>query len=78
MRNAIVHRGSVIDRHLVDSCPWMAVKIGDKVIVTHEALARYQKALGKYTLTVINRLRARYGIDATPARPVPWDDVAAV
>ncbi len=61
VRNVIVHRGSVADRRLVESCPWMSLKAGGKITVAHEALWRYEKALVKYLTTVIYRARARYG-----------------
>jgi hypothetical protein len=67
VRNVIVHRGSRADRRLVRDCPWMGLKVGDKVIVTHEALGKYTKALCEYTLVVARRMRKHYGIDFDPA-----------
>jgi hypothetical protein len=63
VRNVIVHRGSVADRRLVMSCPWMGLKVGDKVVVTHESLRRYEEALCSYTVMLVKRLGARYGVD---------------
>jgi hypothetical protein len=63
LRNVIVHRSSLADRRLVQSCPWLNLKIGDKVTVTHEALLRYGNALAEYTLAVAYRLATRYSVD---------------
>ncbi len=63
VRNVIVHRGSVADRRLVQSCPWMGLKVGDHVTVTKEALGRYFDALGEYLLTILRRLCIKYEVD---------------
>lgn len=63
LRNVIVHRGSVADRQLVQKCPWLGLKVGDKVTVSHGALGRYYSALYDYLMTLIYRLGAKYGVD---------------
>jgi hypothetical protein len=63
IRNVIVHRGSVADRRLVQSCPWLGLKVGDKVTVTHDVVGKYYHALGEYLTTVLYRLCTRYEID---------------
>jgi hypothetical protein len=62
LRNVIVHRGSMADRRLVQGCPWMGLRVGDKVTVTHEALGRYFAALHQYLIVILHRLRAKYGL----------------
>lgn len=63
LRNVIVHRSSLADRRLIQSCPWLNLKIGDKITVTHEALFRYGKKLVEYVLAVAYRLSTRYSVD---------------
>jgi hypothetical protein len=63
VRNVIVHRGSLADRRLVKNCPWMGLKVADKVVVTHESLGRYTEGLCSYVLALVYRLGARYGVD---------------
>src|SRR6266571_9297408 len=68
VRNVIVHRNSIADRHLVKSCPWMKMNIGDKVIITSQQIDRYGHALCEYVATILRRLEVRYGVDPTPKR----------
>jgi hypothetical protein len=63
VRNVIVHRNSIADRRLVKNCPWLNLKPGDAVIVTHDQLDRYGQALCDYALTITHRLGTRYGVD---------------
>jgi hypothetical protein len=63
VRNVIVHRNSLADRQLVKGCPWMGLKVGDKVVVTHQSLGRYGAALCSYVLAISYRLGTRYGVD---------------
>jgi len=52
VRNVIVHRGSLADRRLVQGCPWMGLKVGDRIIISHRALHKYDHALGEYLLSI--------------------------
>lgn len=61
LRNVIVHRASVADRRLVTNCPWLGIKVGDRVIVHHQQLLGYKTALIEYADNVAGRLVARYG-----------------
>jgi hypothetical protein len=63
VRNVIVHRVSLADRRLVKNCSWMGLRIGDKVVVTHESLGSYGEALAKYVLIIVERACLRYGVD---------------
>jgi hypothetical protein len=60
VRNVLVHRGSVADRRLVQSCPWMGLSVGDKVTITHETLGKYYAVLSEYLVAILNRLCAKY------------------
>ncbi|SRR6266478_1764195 len=63
VRNVIVHRASCADKRLLEGCPWLNLKIGEKVIVSHDALGRYGAALCQYALNIAHRLCERYGVD---------------
>ena len=63
VRNVIVHRGSLADRTLTEGCPWMNLKIGDKVLVTPVSFRRYSHALESYVLEITYRVGYRYGVD---------------
>ena len=63
LRNVIVHRNSIVDRRLVSACPWLGLRIGDKVTVTHDDLGRYYRALIQYGLAITYRLGERYDVD---------------
>jgi hypothetical protein len=66
MRNVIVHRRSVVDRKLVENCPWLNLKIGERLVVTTYEYQKYHHYLWKYLETVIKRLR-RYFLKKTVA-----------
>jgi len=64
VRNVIVHRDSLADLRLVQACPWLNLKVGDRVCIDHEKLGTYVDALSAYAKTLQERLRKRYGIPA--------------
>jgi hypothetical protein len=57
IRNVIVHRRSVVDRRLVESCPWLNAKIGDRIFVTARDFRMYHYYLWQYMEIVTRRLR---------------------
>jgi hypothetical protein len=63
IRNVIVHRASCVDSKLVEACPWLDLKIGQKLSVSHKMVGVYGRALCDYTLTIAHRLGKRYGVD---------------
>lgn len=60
LRNVIVHRDSRADRRLVENCPAMNLKIGDRVLVSHEAFASITNQVTNYIIILIRRLATRY------------------
>jgi hypothetical protein len=62
VRNAIVHRGGVADRRLVEACPWLSLKPGDHVHVSHEQFAKYVQAMQGYVLECIQRALVQAGV----------------
>ena len=63
IRNVLVHRASCADVRLVEACPWLGLKVGEPVIVKHEALERYGSALVEYTMQIARRLGKHYDVD---------------
>jgi len=63
VRNVLIHRRGVADRRLVKACPWLALKPGDPVAVTHEALGRYMASATRYVITLMTRVWAHFGVD---------------
>ncbi len=70
VRNAIVHRFAVADRQLVDSCPWLGLKTGDEVVVTHEMFIKYTEATHHYVTELICRIAEKHGVDMSRSRAV--------
>jgi hypothetical protein len=68
VRNVIVHRRGIADRKLVDACPWLALKTGDRVTVTSDAHHRYFDAVHAYGTVLVNRVNRYFGVpDDSPA-----------
>jgi len=63
IRNILVHRSGFADRRLVDSCPWMKLRVGEQVKVNHEMTARYFHSVMKYALDLIVRIGEFFGVD---------------
>lgn len=63
VRNVLVHRAGVADRRLVEGCPWLRLKVGDPVIVTHDCYLRYQNALSSYVTDLVYRVGTHFGVD---------------
>lgn len=79
VRNAIVHNRGRADRRLIESCPWLDLKLGDKVRVSHQMWTGHSAAVAQYVLELIQRVRVRMGFrrvshdeidaDSTPETP---------
>ena len=63
IRSVIVHRASIADRKLVQSCPWLNYKIGERVKIPREVLAKYVHTLTEYLIVVLKRLCVKYDVD---------------
>ncbi len=63
IRNVLVHRASLADVRIVEECPWLNLKIGAPVTISHEALCRYGTALCEYCVEIARRLGKRYDVD---------------
>lgn len=77
VRNVLVHRDSRADLRLVQACPSINLKVGDRVLITHERYGYYANILSDYLRLVVCRLGKRYDAlppkwalpDALPQRP---------
>jgi hypothetical protein len=61
IRNVLVHRGGIADRRIVEGCPWLCLKSGDRIAVSHEMQRRYNMAVVNYTMTIVSRIARRFG-----------------
>jgi hypothetical protein len=63
VRNVIVHRAGIVDHKFVTACPWMKMKVGDSLQVTHKMFGRYFGAVHAYATLLIYRLGEYHGVD---------------
>jgi len=66
LRNVIVHRRSLADRKLVNACPTLSLKVGERVKITPEQVTTYATMISGYGLDLVYRLTQRYGVKMTP------------
>jgi hypothetical protein len=62
IRHVIVHRRAEADRRLLETCPWLSLKAGERLKVTHDMWHRYNGAVAEYVLEVIQRVRVKLGV----------------
>ena len=60
VRHAIVHRGGHADRKLIEACPWLSLKPGERIKISHEMWLRYNDAVTQYVLEIIRRVRVTF------------------
>lgn len=63
LRNAIVHRNGVVDRKLKTACPWLKLKLGQRVLVDSTTLQRHSESTFKYLLIILYRVGDLYQLD---------------
>jgi len=68
IRNALVHRAGHADRTLVDSCPWLHFKHGEKIKVSRDIYARCFHAAHDYIVQLIARVGEKFGVDMSEFR----------
>lgn len=61
VRNVLVHRASIADTRFSEMCPWLNIKPGEKIAVTHECYRRYHRALEVYMVELFDRVHRTYG-----------------
>ena len=60
IRNVLVHRRGVVDRRLVEACPWLNFNVGEEIKIDAEKYDRYTNALAQYLLALARRFQAHY------------------
>jgi hypothetical protein len=71
IRNTLVHRSGSADRRLIDSCPWLNLKVGDLVKIDHNMINRYFESVAKYGTELILRIGEFFGVDMEEFRSKP-------
>lgn len=61
VRNCIVHRGGMVDRKLMEACPWLEVMTNQQLNVSHGMFGNYSSATSKYLAEVICRIAEKQG-----------------
>lgn len=56
IRNTILHRGGIVDRHFANHCHWLGYKKGDKIVINFDLHKKYADAVIEYTKILIYRL----------------------
>jgi hypothetical protein len=67
VRNAIVHRAGLADRRLVVQCPWLNLKVGGPIHVSHSEYLRYHDAMSTYLTELVIRTFVRKGMSREQA-----------
>jgi hypothetical protein len=62
VRHVLVHRSGVVDKRFADACPWLALKPGQHLLVSHKMWRTYNEALASYVLELIQRVRVHFGL----------------
>lgn len=63
VRNNLIHRGGIIDKYLLDSCPWIKMPLGSKIGLEKDQYERYAIASVKYLSVILVRLGEIRGKD---------------
>jgi len=61
IRHVLVHRHGVIDKKLKEACPWIHLKVGNKIRVTQKDMMRYSLAVDKYVAELVRRVALHFG-----------------
>ncbi len=62
LRNVLLHRNGVADRRFARDCPWLGLRAGDDVLITHPRFVELNDAVGAYVLEIIQRVRVEFGL----------------
>ena len=61
VRNLLAHRNGRVDRRIRTACPWLKLKIGQKLCVSSSQFARYHDACMRYAMELMYRVSDAYG-----------------
>lgn len=76
VRNVLVHRRGFADRIIVEACPWLALSVGQQVVVTEKHYRAYFDAVSHYSFTVLIRVFLRFGFSRSELTPEDLTSVA--
>jgi hypothetical protein len=74
VRNVLVHRAGRADRRFVELCPWMNLKEGAVIQISHDAFAKYVRAAAEYaraTVISAHKLKPELRLPRAPIEQVP-------
>lgn len=63
IRNILVHRKGVADKRIVESCPWLNMKIGECLKVDSISFHRYANTILLYVGMIIKRITVYYSYE---------------
>jgi len=66
VRHAVAHRNGRANRQLRLTCPWLKVKLGKPIPISHKMLGRYMDACMHYWLVRFYDVGDRYAVDLRP------------
>lgn len=56
-----MHRKGIADKKLIQACPWLEFKVGDKIFISHQDYRRYSHAVIRYAIELIVRVAVYFG-----------------
>lgn len=69
VRHVLVHRRGIADPKFISACPWLNLKSGDEIRVSHGMWIDYSNATGAYVLELIQRTRSHFGLGRYESAP---------
>jgi len=78
VRNLMAHSASMVDRRFINDCPWIGVKVGEKLCVNSEMFGRYSFAAVAYVLLIRYRVGEHYGVDMSKNMISLEKDIASI
>lgn len=61
-RNLIVHKKGIVDKKFITACPWVNIKLGDKIFLTRNIYLKYLNAAFWYFFELDNRYIIRQSL----------------
>lgn len=55
VRHVIVHRNSEVDAKVIERCPWLGLKVGERIRPTHKKYMQYSMAVTCYLSELLRR-----------------------
>ncbi len=63
IRNAIAHNSSIVDIKLLNNCPWLEYKVGERLLISCRGFTEYKIVLESYGTILLNRVREKLNLD---------------